>query len=471
MANAPTTAELQALIQQLQAQVQALQNAAATAAPAAQAATTAAPSVVVFADTPQTLGAEDLIDYSSKRGSEIYKQGIAALDDKSLTDGFNMTANQTVVFTEAFLSRATAMGWNKGSKQITTFNNSSGVPVDIIKSYDQIDEATLKTACERFCKPGGTDSESRAKQNNTMMSMCLNKSLTAKAKASLLTYRNEYTFDGVEYAPLMYKIIMHLATIDSVATTQTLRDNLQNLGVFAVTVKGDIDKINAEFDTNYSQLIARGATVDDPIGILFEAYLLVPCYNFTKYMSNKHDAYLDGNLSTITHEALMSMAKRKFDFLKTKGKWGAKSPDDEKIVAMAAEIKALKGQLKLDPKLSAIAGEQKNEDKPKKKNNKNTANKKDQKKDEAWKKVPPKEGESKEGKKVGKYTFNWCEHHMAWTVHKPADCNLGKQRKEDQKKAKANSAVVASSATTPSTTLSNRYAALLATIATLSDEE
>ena len=49
----------------------------------------------------------------------------------------------------------------------------------------------------------------------------------------------------------------------------------------------------------------------------------------------------------------MSMAKCKFDFLKTKGKWGAKSPDDEKIVAMAAEIKSLKGQLKLDPKLSA----------------------------------------------------------------------------------------------------------------------
>ena len=88
-------------------------------------------------------------------------------------------------------------------------------------------------------------------------------------------------FDGVEYAPLMYKVTMRLATIDSVATTQTLRDNLQNLGVFAVTVKGDIDKINAEFDTNYSQLIARGATLDDPIGILFEAYLLVPCYNFT----------------------------------------------------------------------------------------------------------------------------------------------------------------------------------------------
>jgi hypothetical protein len=48
----------------------------------------------------------------------------------------------------------------------------------------------------------------------------------------------------------MYKVILRLATIDSIATTQTLRDNLQNLGVFAATVSGDIDKINSEFDQN-----------------------------------------------------------------------------------------------------------------------------------------------------------------------------------------------------------------------------
>jgi hypothetical protein len=221
--------------------------------------------------------------------------------------------------------------------------------------------------------------------------------------------------------------------------------------VFALTVKGDIDKINVDFDMNYSQLLARGATLDDPIGILFEANLLVPCCNFTKYIGTKQDEYLDRNLSSLTHKAMMSMAKCKFDFLKTKGKWGAKSPDDKKIVAMAAEIKSLKGQLKLDPKLSAITGTvDKGDDKKnsKKKNKKNTENKKEQKKDEVRKKEPPEAGESKEGKKVRKFTFNWCEHHMAWTIHKPADCLLGKQHKEEQNKPhKANSATVATAAT------------------------
>jgi hypothetical protein len=377
MATIPTVPNLQALIQQLQLQVTALETAtAATMAPTVPAATTAASTAVVFADTPQMLGAKDLINYLSKRGSDIYKQGIAPLDDKALTNGLNMTANQTVIFTEAFLNHSTAMGWNKGSKQITT----SGVALDIIKSCGQIDKATLKTACERFCTAGKADAKSCAKQNNMMTSMCLNKSLAATTKASLLTYRAEYTFDGVEYTPLMYKIIMRLATINSIATTHTLRDNLQNLGVFAVMVKGNIDKVNAEFDMSYSQLLAQGATLDDPIGILFEAYLLVPCYNFTKYIGTKHDNYLNGKLIDLTHEAMMSMAKCKFDFLKMKGRWGAKSPDNKKIVAMSAEIKVLKGQLKLDPKLSAIAGKGdkgNNKKTPKKKNKKKMSNKRE----------------------------------------------------------------------------------------------
>jgi hypothetical protein len=58
---------------------------------------------------------------------------------------------------------------------------------------------------------------------------------------------------------------------------------------------------------------------------------------------------------------------------------------------------------------------------------------------------------------------------MAWTVHKPSDCKLGKKHKDDQKKNrnKANSAVVASAA---ATTISPCYVALLATLANIEEE-
>jgi hypothetical protein len=65
MAAPPTVADLQALILLLQAQVANLQAAISTA-PATDAA-----AVITFADTPQTLNADDILNYSTKRGSSI----------------------------------------------------------------------------------------------------------------------------------------------------------------------------------------------------------------------------------------------------------------------------------------------------------------------------------------------------------------------------------------------------------------
>ena len=137
--------ELQALIVTLQAQVSAL----AAAAPA-PAATTA----VLYANTPQSSNSNDLIDYLTKRGAGIYEQGCKALKDKALINGFGMTPGQTVVFIKAPSRHATTMGWNHGTMQITSHNNADGQAIDVIKCYGQIDEATLKRSCKRFCKAG-----------------------------------------------------------------------------------------------------------------------------------------------------------------------------------------------------------------------------------------------------------------------------------------------------------------------------
>jgi hypothetical protein len=80
---------------------------------------------VVFANMPQMLGANDLIDCLTKRGSTIFKQGCKPLNEKALTNGFAMTPDQTVIFIEAFHHRATTMGWNQCTRQITLFANSA----------------------------------------------------------------------------------------------------------------------------------------------------------------------------------------------------------------------------------------------------------------------------------------------------------------------------------------------------------
>jgi hypothetical protein len=108
-----------------------------------------------------------------------------------------------------------------------------------------------------------------------------------------------------------------------------------------------------KFDRNHSQLLARGATVEDSIGLIFDTYSVIPCHNFKEYRRH-HDDWLDGKLTGMTHETLMTFVTCKCNYLKTKGTWEAKSPGDEKIVATLAALNALKGNLKLDDKLGDV---------------------------------------------------------------------------------------------------------------------
>jgi len=59
---------------------------------------------------------------------------------------------------------------------------------------------------------------------------------------------------------------------------------------------------------------------------------------------------------------------------------------------------------------------------------------------------------------------------MAWTVHTPDACRLGKQHKDDQKSNyRASSATIA--ATAAVATINPHYAALLATLGKLEEED
>ena len=462
--NDPALAQLQAELLQLRTQITTLQasntnmgtqlNALQANPTAAQAATThaaAAQAVAIpFALTPATSNLTGLIDFASKLGTMVYKEGCKKLSDD---EGFSMTPATTSAFVKAFNNRCNIMGWNQGTQGITSHANATGVIIDIVKAYGQIDETTLKTRCDDFCKAGGANFQNRAAQNNHMMAQCLTNSLTPAAQARLEPYQAQFTFDGIEYGPLKYKIIMRLATIDSVATTETLRKNLDNLPIYAASVNGDVDMINSYFDATYSQIIARGATVDDPLAKLFDGYLAVPDATFNKYIKGKQERYHDDELgATYTYENLMAQASAKFSFLKTREVWGAKSPEEERLVALIAE---LKGKLKLAPELEkkkkegGKKGKGGGENSKKVKNKKNTSNKKNQKQEEQWMKTPPKDGDPKEKTHKGK-AYHWCEHHMAWGMHSPKDCRLGASRKDggSKKEDKPNSVVAAAAAAT-----------------------
>ena len=66
-------------------------------------------------------------------------------------------------------------------------------------------------------------------------------------------------------------------------------------------------------------------------------------------MKRIYDNWLDKrkDMVDLTYEKLMIMALAKYNFWVTKNLWGAKSDDEQQIVALTAKMTGLKGQLKL----------------------------------------------------------------------------------------------------------------------------
>jgi hypothetical protein len=140
----------------LQTQLNTLQNSGATQQQAA--AQQNVPQATSFALTPATTSLVGLINYSSKLGQSIYKQGCDKLTNE---EGFLMTPSTTLVFVKACENRCTIMGWNQGAQNVTKFTNHNAVPVNVVKNYGQIDKATLKAGCNMFCRVGLKCSELR----------------------------------------------------------------------------------------------------------------------------------------------------------------------------------------------------------------------------------------------------------------------------------------------------------------------
>jgi hypothetical protein len=138
----------------LATQLSTLQAASGNAAPAPAAA-----QAPTFALMPAASNLMGLLDYSSKLGGQIYKEGCKRLTDD---EGFAMTPATTGAFVKVFANQCMVMGWDRGTQRITLLQNAAGVDINIVKAYGQINEATLKTRCDAFCRAGGTNSQMRA---------------------------------------------------------------------------------------------------------------------------------------------------------------------------------------------------------------------------------------------------------------------------------------------------------------------
>jgi hypothetical protein len=128
--NNSALAQLQAELLQLRTQFTTLQTTntlmatqlnALQAAPAATHAAAAQAVAVAFALTPATSNLTGLINFASKLGMMVYKEGCKKL---SHNEGFSMTPATTSAFVKAFNNQSNIMGWNQGTQGITSHANA-----------------------------------------------------------------------------------------------------------------------------------------------------------------------------------------------------------------------------------------------------------------------------------------------------------------------------------------------------------
>jgi len=134
---------------------------------------------------------------------------------------------------------------------------------------------------------------------------------------------------------------------------------------------------------------------------------------------------------------------------------------EKKIIALTAQIDQMQRLLK-GTKFK-LQKNSKNSFNPNSKNKKPFAPKQKSKKEmEAWKRIPPKEGESHSKKIKGK-DFNWCTEHMAWDRHTEADCELKKKRlaQETSNSSSQNQPLVSNSVTLDNQSFLDSMAAIL----------
>ena len=374
-----------------------------------------------FALSP-ALVSNDPIDYATREGQAVYRTGIAALDDDNRFEG---TATGLRHFLSLVETRAGMMGWGT----ILTVPDNPQQPLGAAKPLlTRYGELTL-AHCREFVDANVVGQQNRAAQDLAMLYQCLVNSLTPAAWSRISLHHADYTVNGTPDGVCLLRVIIRESHLDTNATASQLRTALTQLDTAMGTYGHDIQKFNEYVQGLVQSLAARGQTSDDLLVNLFKGYKACTDHKFMAYIELKESEYEEGGALTPTH--LMQLALNKYQARVEKKEWNAPSPEQQKILALEAELKKMK---------SAKRPQQSNETKKGANSDKQGGQKGQPKKGKPpWMTNPPTAQEKAKGntKVVDKKEYHWCPKHAAWTRHKPSECKLPEKPKGGKKPAPA----------------------------------
>jgi hypothetical protein len=346
-------------------------------------------------------------------GIKIYNKATAPLDPK-----FDGKQENLGVFLSNIADRTNQFGM----RQVLI------IP-DGVNHYDLITQYGLRSLEEVIAAAEGyVGDTTRQVQNSYMVYHMLTNSLTAEFKAKVLLHASKYVVtrgnNSMSDGPCLLKVIINLTYLDTRATTSHIRDTLVSASEKLALLNGNIETFNNWVREQTGKLTARGETCQDLLIYLFHAYSSAPDQVFKDYIKDRRNEYKDGTRN-MTSEGLMLLADNKYHARVQSSEWAKPSGEQEEIVALQAKIAGISKMMQQKKKPKATTPKPKGPGKGKQEQKK----KNDQK--YAWKTVPPKTGEA-QNKVFQTKTYYWCTNHGTgmWTLHKPEECNMGKNSED-----------------------------------------
>ena len=288
------------------------------------------PPQPIFALSP-ALATRGIIDYNSRAGERIYTSATKELDPTK----YDGEAQGLMPFLELLEERATNFGWDKSIMMIPMPDGNSK---NLLLEYGTITLEQIKEHEDTYIT-----TQTRNAQDANLLYECIMNSVSSECKAKLTIWKREYRCQHLPSGNLLLKVLIRKCHLDTNATVGGIRNRLSALDTYLPTVGYNITKFNMYVKNLVDQLRARGEFTNDLLINLFKGYLSATDKSFTTYIEKKLEAYEEGQ--DMSADQLMLWARNKYNLLLDKGTWNAPTEQEEKIVALQAQVKEMAKKL------------------------------------------------------------------------------------------------------------------------------
>jgi hypothetical protein len=158
-----------------------------------------------------------IITYSSSQGIKLYHAAEAAFKTVYTLESGNV--NQA---NEALMQRASESDWDATDADILNIPDSNGTRRNVISEYGVLSAQNIRDHASTYHTL--QTRQARQAQNGVQMGQCLLNSMTKAGKLKIMKESDAYYVNGILAGPLLLKLILKKATIDSRATSVSLRE-------------------------------------------------------------------------------------------------------------------------------------------------------------------------------------------------------------------------------------------------------